>query len=302
MSISHSAQYFALISFAQIMRILPRRIALFFGACIGQLGWWTRLKRRLVLSNLRQALPNGSNDELLKIASRSARNFTRTITEFVRFDGRDRQNLGYLVSVEGIEKLEAAIQAGKGCLLITGHLGAWALYFSAISGKGIPISLLVGKQHNQRVDQFIHGISGTEVTLISKGRSAIKRILQSLDQGRCIVMVADQHAGPNGILSEFMGRKASTLTLPAAFVARNDIPIFTMAGHRVENGRHQVNISPLAIADNPDKEALKQDVTDAFNQAIGAAVLEHPDQYFWFHRRWRDSDADLDQSSEPPAL
>lgn len=295
---SHAAQYYALICFARIMRILPRRVALFLGAGIGQLAWHTRLKRALVLSNLRQAIPNGSDKQLRKIAARSARNFTRTITEFIRFDGRDRQNLDQLVSVEGIEILEKALLAGKGCLMITGHLGAWALYFSALSGKSIPISLLVGKQHNQRVDQFIHSISGSEVTLIPKGRSAIKRILQSLEQGRCIVMVADQHAGPNGILSDFLGRAASTLSLPGAFVARNDLPIFTMAGHRVENGRHQVKIAPLKIAPTPDKEAFKQNVTDAFNQAIGEAVLEHPDQYFWYHRRWRDTDTAPKTGSE----
>jgi len=291
MSNSHAAQYYALIGLARIMRILPRPVALFLGACLGQLAWATRFKRSLALSNIRQAIPNGSDEQLRKIGARSARNFTRTITEFVRFDGRDRQNLDYLVSVEGADILEKALRDGKGCLLITAHLGAWALYFSALSTRGIPISLLVGKQHNERVDTFIHGISGTEVTLIPKGRAAVKKILKSLAEGRCIVMVADQHAGPNGIMSPFLGRAAPTLSLPAAFAARNQIPVFTMAGHRVENGRHQVTILPLIIEPNPDKETFKQDLTDAFNQAIGEAVLEHPEQYFWYHRRWRDSDA-----------
>ena len=300
MPIAHTLQYCALICIAQIMQVLPRRTALFLGACIGQFGWYTGARRSLVLSNLKQAIPDASDDMRLKIGARSARNFVRTVTEFVRFDGRDRENLDQIVSVDGIETLQDSMQAGKGCLMITGHLGAWALYFSAISSKGIPISLLVGKQHNKRVDKFIHALSGSAVTLIPKGRAAIKQILQSLEQGRCIVIVADQHAGANGILSEFIGRAASTLSLPGAFVARNGIPIFTMAGHRVENGCHQVKITPLEVEPSSDKETLKQNVTDAFNQAIGNAILEHPEQYLWY-RRWRDSDAAIGQAPQPKA-
>jgi KDO2-lipid IV(A) lauroyltransferase len=293
MPISHSLQYYALICFAELMRLLPRRAALFFGGCLGQIGWLTGLKRSLVLSNIKQALPQATEKDRRRIAARSARNFARTITEFVRCDGKDRQNVHDLVSIDGLDLLREAIKAGNGAILITAHLGAWALYFSAISNAGIPISLLVGKQRNKRVDDFIHRIPPPNDILIPKGRSAVKKILHSLNQGRCIVMVADQHAGSQGIMSDFLGRAAPTLSLPGAFFARNRPPVFTMAGNRVLDGRHQVTIRPLAFDETLEKEALKQAVTDKFNQALGEAVIACPDQYFWYHRRWRDSDADI---------
>lgn len=273
------------------MRALPRRAALFCGGCLGQVGWLTGLKRGLVLDNLRQALPEKDEGERRRIAARSARNFARTITEFVRLDGPDRHSIGQLVDLEGAERIEEAMEEGRGCLVLTAHLGAWVMYFAALSERGIPISLLVGKQHNRRVDAFIQSMPGDEVTLIPKGRSAVKRILQALEQGRCIVMVADQHAGPGGIVSPFLGREASTLSLPGAFVARNRVPVFTMAGRREAEGRHVAEIEPLRFAESDSRETVKREVTDAYNRAIGQAVLRHPDQYFWYHRRWRESDA-----------
>ncbi len=293
MPISHSVQYYALVCFAQLMRILPRRAALFMGGCLGQIGWLSGLKRSLVLRNVKQALPDASESDRRRIAAHSARNFARTITEFVRFDGRDRANIERIVHIDGLDALAKSMESGKGAILITAHLGSWALYFAALSQSGVPISLLVGKQRNRRVDAFIHRIPSSTDKLIPKGRSAIKKILQSLEEGRCIVLVADQHAGPNGILSDFLGRETPTLSLPGAFVARNRVPVFTMAGNRVQEGQHRVTLAPLEYDRNLEKEALKQAITDAFNRALGDAIVACPDQYFWYHRRWRDSDAAL---------
>lgn len=264
------------------------------GACVGQFAWIIRMRRALVLSNLKQAFPEKTNDELVVIGAQSARNFGRTMVEFIRFDGNDRFRLDQLIEIEGSEAVKSATKSGKGCVVTTGHFGAWALYFTALAAKDIPISLLVGKQKNAKVDNFIHSISGDAVTLIPKGRSAVKKIIKSLAKGHCIVIVADQHAGSRGVLSDFLGRITPTLSLPGAFVAKNRIPIFTMTGHRVANGSHEVSIQPLDIDLSADKDHIKQSVADTYNRVLGQAVLKHPEQYFWYHRKWRDVDAKID--------
>jgi len=252
------------------------------------------MRRDLVISNLQQAFPEKTTDQLVGIGAQSARNFGRTMVEFIRFDGRDRHRLDQLVAIDGSEAVRNATGLGKGCVVATGHFGAWALYFTALAAEGIPISLLVGKQRNEKVDKFIHSISGDAVTLIPKGRSAVKKIIKSLAKGHCIVIVADQHAGNSGVLSPFLGRITPTLSLPGAFVAKNRIPIFTMTGHRVANGSHEVSIQPMDVDLSADKETIKQRVTDIYNRTFGQAVLKQPEQYFWYHRRWRNVDTEID--------
>ena len=53
----HVAEYAGLLAVARVMRALPRPLALGAGAWIGRIGWWLRIRRRLVLANLAQALP-----------------------------------------------------------------------------------------------------------------------------------------------------------------------------------------------------------------------------------------------------
>ncbi len=289
--LTHTQEYWAVRAIAWTMRAMPRPMALAKGAALGQLGWLTGIRRRVVLDNLAQALPDSSPRQRRRIAARAARNFGRTMAEFMRFSGHDRQRVEELVSIDGVPELTAALQEGRGAVVVTGHLGAWALYVTALSAAGVPTALLVGRQHNPKVDEFIHTIPGEAVTFISKGRSAPRGILRALKSGQSVVMVAD-HRSRQGIWVPYMGKEGLTLTLPGAFVARQRSALFLMAGHRVTGGRHEVTLLRLDVPSGDDRESVQREVAALCNQAIGDAVLEHPDQYFWYHRRWLGSPVD----------
>lgn len=289
--ISHRVQYGGLLALAAAVRALPRPFALGVGAALGQLGWALGLRRRVVLANLEQALPSLSPLDRQQMAARSARNFGRTAIEFLRFAGVDRRRISKLVEIEGLDQLRGVVSKERGALIVTAHLGAWALYVTALAAKGIPVALLVGKQHNPRVDELIHSIPGDAVRFVSKGRSAPRRILGYLKSGVSVVLVADQHAGRHGILAPFLSREASTMGLPAAFVTKYGYPLILMAGHREAGGRHRVVLRSLEMPVSKEGPASRLEVTTRLNRGLGEAILAHPDQYFWYHRRWRASDA-----------
>lgn len=293
MRLRHLVEYGALVGFAAVCRAIPRRLALSLGAMVGELGWVLRVRRRLVLHNLGIALPEVDPGERRRIGAAAARNFGRTVVEFVRFAGRDRQRVGDLVAFEGLDHLRAALADGNGALVITAHLGSWALYVTALAAAGIPSALLVGRQHNPRVDRFILAIPGDAVRFISKGRAAPRGVLQSLREGRAVVMVADQDAGPHGAMVPFLGRPASTLPLPGAIASRHGTPAVVMTGHRTHHGRHQVTVSPLR-----ETGATPREFAAAFNRALGEAIGRDPVHYFWYHRRWRQYPTNNDQ---PPS-
>ncbi len=290
MSLRHSVEYGALVATGVVVKAAPRRLALRIGAGIGWLGWALRLRRSVVLENLALALPEASAAERKRIASRAAGNFGRTCTEFLRFGGRDRRRIHELVTIRGDDELRAVLAEGRGAVVVTGHLGAWALYVAAVSMAGIPTALLVGRQSNPKVDRLILALPGKHVTLISHGKSAPRGLLQNLRLGRAIFMVADQHGGPRGTIAPFFGRDASTLSLPGAIVARQEVPLFIMAGHREREGLHELSFRriPLTAAADRGEEAMRTEIATICNQAIADAVLEHPDQYFWYHRRYRE--------------
>jgi Kdo2-lipid IVA lauroyltransferase/acyltransferase len=281
-------EYASVQALATALRGLPRGAALAVGAAIGELGWLLAIRRSVVLGNLRQALPATDPDERRRIAARAARNFGRTVAEFVRFAGADRRRVGDLVAIDGLGPLQAALAAGGGAIVVTGHLGAWALYVTALAATGVPSALLVGRQHNPKVQRFILGIPGDAVRFVPKSKGSPREILKCLREGRAVVMVADHNSGRGGEFVPFFGKVASTLPLPGAIAARHATPIFIMAGHRVGGGRHRVTISAMPLPTAESEEARRGAITTACNTALAEAILDCPEQYFWYHRRWRD--------------
>ena len=299
--IQHSLEFRALQLFAGLLCLLPRRVALACGSGLGRLGWLFGVRRKLVLANLAQALPEASDADRRRIGSLAASSFGRTGAEFIRFGIKERSAVNQVVQVEGDEALREALGKGKGAILLTGHLGSWAVYFAALSLRGIPIALLVGKQHNERIDSFIHQIPGDTVEFISKGRTALKRIIAMLQAGRAVVMVADQHAGKGGVPAPFLGRTALTLSLPGAFAVKHGSPVFFMHGHRLPDGSHRVVVTPLGEDTQLEGEARKYEITRRYNEIMGDAIRAHPEQYFWYHRRWRDDDLEpAEDAAEVP--
>jgi KDO2-lipid IV(A) lauroyltransferase len=289
-------EYGSVVALAVLLRALPRGAALGAGAALGQLGWWLRIRRALVLANLAQALPGMGAPRRRRTAARAARNFGRTVAEFVRFAGSDRERVGELVRLEGTDELRADLASGAGAIVVTAHLGAWALYVTALSAAGIPSALLVGRQHNPKVQRFILGIPGEAVRFVAKSKGAPRDILRCLGEGRAVVMVADHRAGRHGDLAPFLGRMASTLPLPGAIAARHGTPIFLMAGRRVAHGRHVVTLGRLPLPAGGGEDVRRHRITVACNEALGRAILACPEQYFWYHRRWHGQPPDM-----PPA-
>ena len=286
MKFRHWIEYGFALAFCWVFRCLPRPLALEAGAALGQLAWWLGIRRKLVLANLRKVFPHRSPAELEILASRAARNFGRTVAEFARGSGKDRNRLAEFVEVDGGESLVTALQKGKGALLVTGHLGSWALYMGALKLIGVSPALLVGRHHNAKFDQLVLNIPGNVVRLISKGPLAPRHVLKCLKENQAVVMVADQHSSM-GLASPFLGHPAMTLALPGAIIARHRVPLFLLDGYRVSGGKHQLTVKEIEIPEGLSGDELRQVVTDHCNQAIGQTVLAHPDQYFWYHNRWR---------------
>lgn len=290
MRLSHNTEYFLLVGFARFLCVIPRRLAFAIGSALGSFAWAIGIRKDLILANIARARPEADQATLEKIGRQAAKNFGRTVTEFVRYGIKDRDLLPDVVKIEGVDELRETLSKGKGAIVLTGHHGAWAIYFAAIAFADIPLSLLVGKQHNQKVDDFILKIPGDRVEFISKGRAAVKKILTKLNEGRAVVMVADQHAGSHGVVIPFLGEEASTLPLPGSFAIKYNAPVFIMSGQRNEDGSHLVKISQLEIPEMESDEERKKEVLRRYNIEMGKIIAACPEQYFWYHRRWREED------------
>jgi len=286
-ALQQAIEFAALSAISLPIRALPRPLALGFGAALGRMSWRLGVRRRRVLAHLAQAFPEADQAARKALGEEAAAHIGRTVAEFLRFAGRDRRRVSELVGIDGLDALRDALTDGRGAVVATGHVGAWALYVTALAASGIPAALLVGKQRNPHVDRLILGIPGDAVRFISKGRSAPRHILESLGEGRAVVMVADHYASSEDVWAPFLGRSASTLPLPGTLVEKYRLPLFLFWGLRGPDGRHRAFLRRLEVPTDRAGDDLRLAVAEIVNRELGRIILAHPGQYWWYHDRFK---------------
>jgi KDO2-lipid IV(A) lauroyltransferase len=105
-----------------------------------------------------------------------------------------------------------------------------------------------------------------------------------------IGMLADQAAGEqNGILIDFLGRKAWALKAPVVIAHKTGVPLVPVLGYREdgEDGRHVLEFLPeYTLCGDRTEAGIAQDI-QALSRNIEAFVCAHPADWYWVHRRWK---------------
>lgn len=283
-------EYVLVLFLSLFARFLPWSLAIGVGAALGAfvfrvLGY----RRDVAMGNLRSVFRETKTEkEMEAIALEAYKNVGRTFLEYLRFRSMKREEIDAMVEIEGTEHLDALLAAGRGGVLVTAHYGSWELFGIALAHRGYPVSFLVGKQHNERIDALLneHRIK-MGIGVIQVGVSA-RHVLQVLKRNEFICILADQDARRHGVFVNFLGRPASTPQGPAAFAVRMRAPIATAFITRTRGAHHKAVLMP-PIAIEPTGRDLEDIVhyTQAYTDQITAAVMARPDHWFWPHKRWK---------------
>ncbi|MBN2031469.1 lysophospholipid acyltransferase family protein [bacterium] len=249
-----------------------------------------RIRRLVVMDNLKQAFPEKSQKELLGIARRTYQNFAKMIFEYMRFPIMKREDVLSLFSVKGIEHIDWALKQGKGGVLIAGHYGNWELMGAYLAQLGYPTYFLVGEQHNKLVDHMMNHyriIMG--IRIIHMG-VAVRGVIKALRHNEFVALLSDQNGGPEGVFVDFFGRPASTPQGPAIFALKTGAPVLFSYPVRFPHGKQRIYCECLHFDHlhgvSPENV---HEVTQAYTRLLEKAIRAHPDHWFWMHRRWKFS-------------
>jgi KDO2-lipid IV(A) lauroyltransferase len=295
-------------AFAGFLNVIPLEVALELGALVGSVCAYTMPKRRRTArQNLETAFPEKSPAERAKILRRSFENMGRMVVEFVRFPALDRRAIERLVEVEGREHFDRYRRENPsgGCLALSAHLGNFELIsatFNAI--EMIPSSLIGRKVRPEAVDAIVCGLRMSQGVATIPNKDATRDIAQRLARGEGIGVVLDQNMKRGtGVFVPFFGKPASTTPGLAVLARRSGVPVFPVFMERKGVcGRHRLRISPALAWDEGEKRRSLVANTALYTKVIEDAVRRNPEEWFWFHRRWRTQPLPGDLAGEPPAV
>lgn len=180
----------------------------------------------------------------------------------------------------------------RGVVLLTAHLGNWELLGGWLSRQGYPLTALARDAEDKDFTAVVNrwrAALGFDVLRKAEGPTAGRNLARTVKEGRWLVLLADQDGGPTGRPVTFLGRRASMVSGPAALASLSGAPILPLFIHR-EQGRHRVVAGPAYELPSGPREEVRAQATEWCNRQIEAAVRAHPDEWFWFHRRWKWGD------------
>jgi KDO2-lipid IV(A) lauroyltransferase len=271
------------------VRALPSHLADHAGQSLGAIAHRPLgVRRDVVEANLRRAFPDASEEWVSTVARKSFRHLGREAVATLRLSLLDAAAVVRGTEVRGWDAFAAAVAKGRGALLVTGHFGNWEVGAAAVAARGLPMHAVVKRQRNRLFDAWLNAARerlGVGTIDMGKAPTRVPRVLRA---GHVVGIVADQDARHSGVWVPFFGHPASTHRGPALFALRLRTPIFACSVQRIPGPvPYRVTFLPVAVPRSGDLERDVLELTRRLAAHLEAAVRAAPEQYFWFHKRWK---------------
>ena len=273
------------------MSCIPFRIAQEIGKMIGLFAYFIPNYRKTVAyENIRASFGNDLNAaDARKLLRKVYMHFSQMLFEIPHILRLNAGNLNRYMIIQGEENLRQALRKGKGVLFLTAHLGNWE-FMSAVGSLYFGNTVLVPRRSDSAsVDRVVNELRTRFGAEIIRPQRAMRPLIMALKRNKMLGIFLDQNVDwYEGVFIPFFGRWACTnkgLALIARKTGTPVIPVFTA---RERNGRHRLIFEKeIELRKTKDKIRDVEDNTALFNATIERYVRKYPDQWLWFHRRWK---------------
>ncbi|MGI9077907.1 MAG: lysophospholipid acyltransferase family protein, partial [Gemmatimonadaceae bacterium] len=247
------------------------------------------VRRRVVERQIQAAFPEYGEAEVARIARGAYEHLGRVTAEATLLPALGREKiLGLFEGAEGWQNVDLAMRAGRGLILVGGHLGNWEAAGAYLAARGIPIDVVARRMSNPLFDRYLNATRERMGMTVIYDREAVRRTARSVREGRAVAFLADQ--GVKHLASTyvpFFGRPAKTPRGPALFALRWDIPLIFGTALRQAGGKYRLILEAVQVERTGDRDADVDRVVARFTEILERYVRVAPEQYFWHHRRWR---------------
>lgn len=278
-------------------RHLPRAAGFRVFSVLGHTFWWLlRKDRERALRNLEIAFPDAPEPIRRAIARGMFRSIGLNAFEFMNLEGSSPERVTSLVDrVEGKEHFDGALEAGKGLIGITGHIGCFELLAAYFANRGYEVNVVGREMWERRINDRLVRIRDSMGYRTIDRDTGGKDILRILRAGGIVAVLIDQHTRVSGVYVPFFNRPAHTPIGVAKLALATGAKVVPMAIYMKHPGRHVIRILPAIDppTESGDRDEQARNLTAQCSRAIEDLVRFDPKQWVWFHRRWREPEADV---------
>ena len=247
-----------------------------------------RLRRALMLRNIKIAFPELSDHERVVMARQSMIHLVTTVIEMLWVWSNSMESR---VSIANSEILSDALSRGQGAYILCTHTGNFEAFAMILSKRFAKVTSPVKRVGSSPgLNRFIlenRAKQGMDAFVKSKKGAGFLAITRALAEKRLVGFMMDQ-ARPGEPRLPLFGKPAKTNTSLGAIWTRCPAPVIPGYCERVGFARHVVHLLPeviFATTSDPAADILSR--ATQCNTIVEQIVRRCPDQYWWVHDRWK---------------
>ncbi len=278
----------------RLLILLPFRAQMALGRGLGRLAWrFARRERHIGEINLRLCLQDLGVEERTRLLKHHFGYLGCGLFDSALAWWASDERILRLTQIEGAERLERALQAGRGALLVTAHFTAAEMGVRALAPRyrigamyQTPRNALVAEQfracHRLRTARMIPSDN-------------VRELLRALKDRLPVWFAADQRESMrSSTLAPFFGIPVVSNTAPARIARMTRAPVLPYAIEHVEHGRDGAPGYRVSIGEPLESFPSNDDVADAarLHAVVEAQVRLCPAQYLWTYKRFKRSGFD----------
>ena len=280
----HGPTWFGIVVL-RLICLLPIAWLMAFGEGLGwTVGRLVKKRRHVVCVNLRLCFPELDESQREKLADEHFKALGAGVFEACLAWWASDWRLRNRGEVVGLEHLDAALEAGHGVLLLTGHFTTLEMGARFLCLANRPFHAMYRPYNNVVLDYFMHRWRQRRSMLPALPREELRPLVRALREGRAIWYGPDQALDfRHSVFAPFFGVPTLTVTATSRLARLGRAKVVPYFPTRVD-GRWRVTFFPPLENFPGDDEAAD---TARVNAVLEQGVRLAPAEYFWVHRRFK---------------
>jgi len=280
--------------------LIPRSIQRFFSVVVGNLFFFLMRKTRARVRKNMEGVSGGrwSKERVDVLTRKTFQNYGQYLLDYMVMHRLRPSNKDRWVEEEvGAGYMMEALQAGKGAICITPHLGNWEIGGLLFSFRGGSLNVLTLDERDLDTRSFREemrrrrGIKILYINPRDKSPMAILDAVKALRRNEIVAMLGDRIESQKTMVFDFFGRKTAFPIGVAILAMATEAPVLPVFVVMERNRKYRGIIEP-PIYFNPssreDREAVIREGMKRLIKIFEVYIEKYPDQWYNFYSYWSE--------------
>ncbi len=258
------------------------------GASLGRIsGALAPYRRRVCATNIRLCFPQYTPKQQKDLVKACFCSVGISLVEtLVAWLGSEKKINQISFTIHGLEHFDQFYDNGvpRSRLLCLGFHFTTLEIIGRLLSKQVRFALFY-REHLNPVFNYFMVKSRARYTYKTLERKEVRSLIRVLKEGIPMWYAPDQDYGRKvSVFAPFFNIPAATITTPAKMARNFGLTVLPVTYYRDKNYHYHLHIHP-ALENYPSDDEVEN--ATCINQILEKAIVAHPEQYLWQHRRFK---------------